>query len=725
MEPIAHAATGIAAPPALLELALEPLVLQLVFVQLPLDELALAACVCKPWRDAAAHPDVLADLSFKSCTARVTEAVVRRLCARAGAALRTLSLRIEIWAEGICCTPSGAVRAVVAGGCINLRGASLLIAATAATQLSSAEALQLAAACPRLEWTHAYVLCGDFAAAGAVAAALPGPLALEITHEESESATPDAVALLRGSPSVSDLFVNGTASGGISAALADVVRDTPSLVTLDIRLGRCGDAGAAQLATALQSDARLTTLGLAGNEIGAAGAAALAGALRVNRALAGLVLSGNNIGAAGAVALGDALGDAPGSNTTLTGLDLSGNRIGAAGAAAIAAALRRGAPLQHLDLRQSYIGEDGITALAGALRSNATLNYLACGDSDQFGDSGAAALAGALQHNATLRALHVRDCGIPARGSHALLCALADSMGCALTELDISDGAVIAPDGAAALGRLLQRSTALRTLHLSEHICDAGWAHLAQALPDNTTLHALDVDGGSVHAFALCCTALARNTGLRELLWDCVDDNDDVVATGLALATLLQGNSSLVQLQLAAGLPPGVWAEAAAGLRANSTLSTLNLSELDDAGAAAIADALTGNVGVTELGLRDCHLGDAGAAALAAALPRLHALLALDVSQPDNADDAIGPAGVAAFAAALRTGCSLRMLSLSGNKVGDAGAEVLATLLRDAPAALPLQELHVHECAISEASLTLLLEVAEQRGVQLLSMWQQ
>ena len=59
---------------------------------LALDDRARAACVCRAWRAAAAHPGLWEELSFTRCVARVNDATLAALCARAGAALRTLSL---------------------------------------------------------------------------------------------------------------------------------------------------------------------------------------------------------------------------------------------------------------------------------------------------------------------------------------------------------------------------------------------------------------------------------------------------------------------------------------------------------------------------------------------------------------------------------------------------------------------------------------------------------
>jgi hypothetical protein len=62
--------------------------LSMLLPLLPLDCRARAACVCRAWRAAAAHPDLWDELRFERCAAHVTDAALASLCARAGAALR-------------------------------------------------------------------------------------------------------------------------------------------------------------------------------------------------------------------------------------------------------------------------------------------------------------------------------------------------------------------------------------------------------------------------------------------------------------------------------------------------------------------------------------------------------------------------------------------------------------------------------------------------------------
>ena len=92
--------------------------LSLILPLLPLDSRARAACVCRAWRAATSHPALWEELSFERCTARVGDAALDSLCARAGAALRTLRLDSDECAQ---VTAAGMLAALRGGGCVGVR----------------------------------------------------------------------------------------------------------------------------------------------------------------------------------------------------------------------------------------------------------------------------------------------------------------------------------------------------------------------------------------------------------------------------------------------------------------------------------------------------------------------------------------------------------------------------------------------------------------------------
>ena len=148
-----------AAPPCAQELSAAPgwdggasahnaaAALSLVFPLLPLDCRARAACVCRTRRAAAAHPEVWQELSCEGVAARIDDAALASLCARAGAALRTLRLDVDACKN---VTDAGMLAALRYGGCTGVR-LSLM--------LSAEHALQLASACPVLQYAPCSACC--------------------------------------------------------------------------------------------------------------------------------------------------------------------------------------------------------------------------------------------------------------------------------------------------------------------------------------------------------------------------------------------------------------------------------------------------------------------------------------------------------------------------------------------------------------------------------------
>ena len=216
--------------------------LALLLPLLPLDCRARAACVCRAWRAAAAHPALWEELNFERCTAGVDNAALAALCARAGAALRSLFLDDNACAD---VTSAGLLTALHGGGCTGLRLLSMpcVLRDSCHTTLSAEQAQQLAAACPRLTHATCVVRCSVLDAAAA-AAALPGPLGLICYGDDSEGLT----------------------------QLAECLRVNATLTSLDLWNNDIGAAGATQLTECLRVNATLTSLDLSDNDIGDASA---------------------------------------------------------------------------------------------------------------------------------------------------------------------------------------------------------------------------------------------------------------------------------------------------------------------------------------------------------------------------------------------------------------------------------------------------------------------
>ena len=115
-----------------------------------------------------------------------------------------------------------------------------------------------------------------------------------------------------------------------------------------------------------------------------------------------------------------------------------------------------------------------------------------------------------------------------------------------------------------------------------------------------------------------------------------------------------------------------------------AVLTDLNLgcNQIRDEGAAAIAEALSGNAVLTNLDLWNNNVGDEGSKALANALRVNGVLTTLDLSGEPYSSGGIGPEGASAIAEALKVNGVLTDLQLGVNQIGDEGAKELASALR-------------------------------------------
>jgi hypothetical protein len=317
--------------------------------------------VCRAWRAAAAHPSLWEELSFKHCVVRVNDAALATLCARSGAALRTLLLN-----GGTCrrVTAAGMVAALRDGACT---GVQRLCAALSdppgfppwwqfSFRLNHDMVQQLVAACPMLRYAPCALDC-KLSDAAVLIEKLPGPLSLCFEEADSDDAVLQLVSCLRSNTTLADLQLSMIYIGDVVAMqLADCLRVNTTLTNLDLADNRIGVAGATQLAQCLRINTTLRWLNLYINEIGTTGATRLLQCLRNNTTLTSLNIGSNH-------ANGDKvvleLVKCLHVNQTLTSLALGDSDIGVAGAAQLAECLRVNATLTTLDLSENHIGDVG------------------------------------------------------------------------------------------------------------------------------------------------------------------------------------------------------------------------------------------------------------------------------------------------------------------------------------------------------------------------------
>ncbi|XP_058192906.1 uncharacterized protein LOC131310110 [Rhododendron vialii] len=177
--------------------------------------------------------------------------------------------------------------------------------------------------------------------------------------------------------------------------VAEYVRESKSLVFLNLSMNDIGDEGAEKIAEALKQNQSLANLDLGGNNIHAKGASAIAQVLKENSIITKLEISYNPIGPHGAKTLFEVLK----SHGNIKTLSLGWCQIGAMGVEFIADALKYNSTISTLDLRANGLGDEGAICLAQSLKVvNGALTSLDLGF-NEIRDDGAFAIARALKAN--------------------------------------------------------------------------------------------------------------------------------------------------------------------------------------------------------------------------------------------------------------------------------------------------------------------------------------
>ena len=395
------------------------------------------------------------------------------------------------------------------------------------------------------------------------------------------------------------------------------------------------------------SDPHLTSLRLSDNVIGPAGFECLASALGRNSALTQLWLTGVGLDDDYA---GDIASNA-GGIASLTELDMSFNRITPSGSTDVADGLRGNTSLTSICLGGNLIGSKGAARLLGALRTSTSLVALDLCDSPTLFARGGGHLLRALARNTVLTALRLAACDIDQDDvpqlADALLWGPGGALKTALKRLDLSHNLI---DDASALELLTAlRQGSLTALGLMEtKLSVQGVDKLLGELRHNSSLTRLDLDDSHLVSEA----------------------GDDAQTDGFAAAAQgLSCNSTLTALSL------------------NSTWSAQQRWDLCSHGRLQrLADALALNHTIVSLDLSGAFLPSTRTA------------------WHDERDSVLASSeiGATTLARALHGG-SLRRLDLSGNRIGNGGAQEIATLLGHHTA---LTSLFVNSNAIEDVGAT-------------------
>jgi hypothetical protein len=193
---------------------------------------------------------------------------------------------------------------------------------------------------------------------------------------------------------VCELHIANNAIGRVPVIhLATLLEASTTLTILDISGNKIGDGGMLVLQKALKRNEILETLRIARNELGSKGGQYVAEVIRQAVSLRELNCSWNAVGQEGGISIAKALR----SNEGLVKLDTSWNGIDDAASHELAMALREHGSLEIVDLSHNRLGPQAGVAIGRALEDNTVLDEL-CMDYNPIGAAGMISLVRLMLH---------------------------------------------------------------------------------------------------------------------------------------------------------------------------------------------------------------------------------------------------------------------------------------------------------------------------------------
>lgn len=350
-----------------------------------------------------------------------------------------------------------------------------------------------------------------------------------------------------------DLYHNVLRDAGCEA-IAQLVRESPNLLTLNLGGNDIGTQGIQALSLVIGTHKRLASLSLGTeaadsytNRIDSNTTKILCEGLFKNRTLKYLDLCRNPIGKGSQDAF-PLLQQLVSQSNALSTLKLSQVNMSTESALLVLSAVAKSSTMACLDLSannlSSAVGEaiGKMLQERGSRSTPSPLKILSLSDNPLMGERGAKALFAAFQTDKGLTQLDVENCGVTDDALLVLCQSLA--VNATMSTLALRRNAVT-DVGVTELARSLLRHASLTQLFLAYNkIKDEGACALASTLESNTLLDSLDLEAtwvGDRGAIALG-VALANNKSLSTLR---LSNNHISDEGGAALVALLEKNRAL------------------------------------------------------------------------------------------------------------------------------------------------------------------------------------
>ena len=280
-----------------------------------------------------------------------------------------------------------------------------------------------------------------------------------------------------------ELSHNIISSEAIEIIMKTIETDITFLKVLDISSNNFSDDKVKYLNPIISLD--LEILNIAGNNITEEGAKTVADVVQNTPTLLSLFCCNNNLSDNGATIIGDSLKF----NNTLKILCLSLNRITSLGITKITEIIKVNTTLQRLDISHNNISDDGAIAIGDYLKVNKTLEELNLSD-NKITDDGIEKIAEAIKSNSTLVKLNISYNSM-SNYNEAEAMSKCLKVNNTLTELDMSWNNITS-NGAVNVAKAIQINTTLQKLDISCNCISIDVAKaFGSCLEHNSTLEKL------------------------------------------------------------------------------------------------------------------------------------------------------------------------------------------------------------------------------------------
>ena len=522
---------------------------------------------------------------------------------------------------------------------------------------------------------------------------------VNVSNSNISSEVADDLTVILSNATLQYFYVQSNQLGPTGASkIVQILRQTSSLIVLDISDNNFGSEAADDLAAALSINTKIQKFNASKNNFEASGGIKVARALQNTSSLTEFVISNNNIGSEAADDLAVVLSHntklqvihmqdnnlqtngiikitkALQNTTSLTELDLSGNNISSEASDDIATVLWRNNKLQKFYIKENSLHAVGALKIIRALYKASSLLEFDI-SSNSIG-SGLTDDIAVLSHNTKLQALRIQNNNLAVAGATKIARSLQAIS--SLTELDISSNN-IGYEAANDVAAIISHNVKLQKLCIKENnLQTSGAIEITRALRRTLYLREFDISDNNIGSQAAddVAAVLSHNVKLQKFY---AYKNNLETISAVKVLRALENARLLTELDISNNnMGSGAADYIALVLSHNTKLQVLCVgnNDMTTSGVIKIAKALQRVLTLTELDISSNNIDCEAAKDIAAVLSANFKLQKLSIKENN-----LQTSGAITIAKSLQNTTSLIEVDISSNNIGSKAADDIAAVL--------------------------------------------